>query len=148
MTFERSHDTVEDTNVTMEDLRREFGEEVAALVAEVTDDKSLAKHERKRAQISHAAHASCKAKLVKLADKLCNLRDLLTEAPTGWTQERVRAYFGWSSEVIAGLRGTNTGLEHALDAALAGELVVGGAKVRALDPEYTIGDWEKSTPTS
>lgn len=81
----------------------------------MTDDKSLPKVERKRLQIEHAVHASPKAKLVKLADKLYNLRDLQRCTPTGWTEERKNEYFIWAKKVIDNLRGTNKPLEDALD---------------------------------
>ena len=71
------HDTIEDTETTAEELRRAFGESVTAIVLEVTDDKSLPKAERKRLQIEHAKHASPQAKLVKLADKICNMESRL-----------------------------------------------------------------------
>lgn len=109
------HDTVEDTDTTNEELVQEFGPEVAGIVAEVTDDKNLDKQERKRLQIVHAAEASPKAKLVKLADKLYNLRDLDRTTPSGWTQERVQEYFHWASQVVAGCRGNNSFLEGELD---------------------------------
>ena len=83
---------------------------------EVTDDKSLPKQERKRLQIEHTPHVSQKAKLVKLADKLYNLRDLSRVVPEGWSEERVTEYFVWASKVAAGLRGTNQRLEESLDA--------------------------------
>src|SRR2546421_10249231 len=67
------HETVEDTGTTFEELDQVFGREVGTIVREVTDDKSLPKAERKRLQIEHAASASGAAKLVKLADKICNL---------------------------------------------------------------------------
>ena len=63
------------------------------IVLEVTDDKSLPKAERKRLQIEHAAHASPKAKLVKLADKIANLRDLVAGPPADWGAERRQEYF-------------------------------------------------------
>jgi (p)ppGpp synthase/HD superfamily hydrolase len=87
----------------------------AGVVAEVTDDKSLGKDERKAQQIIHAAHASHEAKLVKLADKLYNLRDLNSGTPAGWTEQRVHEYFEWSAKVVKGLRGTNKALEDKLD---------------------------------
>jgi len=87
------HDTIEDTDTTRDELARQFGEEVAALVAEVTDDKSLPKAERKRLQVEHAATISDKAKRVKLADKICNLRDVATSPPSDWSLERRREYF-------------------------------------------------------
>jgi GTP diphosphokinase / guanosine-3',5'-bis(diphosphate) 3'-diphosphatase len=79
------HDTIEDTETTPEELERHFGRHVAAIVLEVTDDKSLEKHVRKQLQIDHAPHISREAKLVKLADKICNLRDILDSPPADWS---------------------------------------------------------------
>lgn len=87
------HDTVEDTDTTFEEIKSHFGEKVQKVVAEVTDDKTLPKLERKRLQIVHALTSSYEAKLVKLADKLYNLRDLEKETPVGWSSERVHEYF-------------------------------------------------------
>lgn len=84
------HDTVEDTDTSFDEIENEFGSKIRDIVAEVTDDKSLPKMERKRLQIEHALTASREAKLVKLADKLYNLRDLQKEIPKEWTE--VRAY--------------------------------------------------------
>ncbi|XP_013406805.1 guanosine-3',5'-bis(diphosphate) 3'-pyrophosphohydrolase MESH1 isoform X2 [Lingula anatina] len=112
------HDTVEDTNTTFEELEETFGSAVTNIVREVTDDKSLPKAERKLQQIEHAPHSSPKAKLVKLADKLYNLRDLNRCTPNGWTENRVQEYFQWSANVIKGLRGTNKKLECELDVLL------------------------------
>ncbi|XP_029985749.1 guanosine-3',5'-bis(diphosphate) 3'-pyrophosphohydrolase MESH1-like [Sphaeramia orbicularis] len=109
------HDTVEDTNTSPAELQAQFGATVAGIVQEVTDDKSLSKQERKRLQVEHAPHCSHEAKLVKLADKLYNLRDLNRCTPVGWTAERVQDYFIWASEVVKGLRGTNPALEEKLD---------------------------------
>ena len=78
-----------------------------------TDDKSLDKAERKLLQIEHAAHASPRAKLVKLADKTCNLRDIATTPPADWSDERRWEYFEWAKKVVAGVRGSNTALEAA-----------------------------------
>lgn len=69
-------------------------------------------------QIVNAAASSREAKLVKLADKLYNLRDLRREVPVGWDTERVDEYFVWAGEVIEGLRGTNPELEKKLDRVL------------------------------
>lgn len=82
---------------------------------EVTDDKSLPKQERKDLQIKHASTSSPEAKLVKLADKLYNLRDLEKSTPTGWTEKRVQEYFQWSRKVVDGLRGSNKAMEDSLD---------------------------------
>lgn len=109
------HDTVEDTNTTFTEIEREFGAEICQVVREVTDDKTLPKEERKRLQIEHAPHLSREAKLVKLADKLYNLRDLERTTPIGWTSERVKEYFKWAKAVVNGCRETNFYLEKELD---------------------------------
>lgn len=90
------HDTVEDTETSPHELIELFGRKVADIVVEVTDDKSLPKQERKRLQVEHASHISGSAKLVKLADKICNLRDISACPPSGWTAERKHDYFGWA----------------------------------------------------
>jgi GTP diphosphokinase / guanosine-3',5'-bis(diphosphate) 3'-diphosphatase len=111
------HDTIEDTETTREELEREFGAKIAQTVAEVTDDKKLVKADRKRAQVEHAAHISYEAKLVKLADKTCNLRDLIDAPPAGWSLERRQEYFDWAKEVVDQMRGTHPKLEALFDAA-------------------------------
>ncbi len=113
------HDTVEDTATTPAELREAFGERIARIVAEVTDDKALPKAERKRLQVEHAASISREAKLVKLADKICNLRDVATRPPSGWDLARRREYFDWAKSVVDRLRGAHAGLEAAFDAAYA-----------------------------
>jgi guanosine-3',5'-bis(diphosphate) 3'-pyrophosphohydrolase len=111
------HDTVEDTATTPEELERSFGPRVARIVAEVTDDKTLPKAERKRLQVEHAASISREAKLVKLADKICNLRDVAAHPPAQWSLERRREYFEWAKSVVERLRGVHPRLEAAFDAA-------------------------------
>lgn len=109
------HDTIEDTETTEDELKIRFGKSITNIVLEVTDDKSLPKAERKLAQIEHAKHASKRAKLVKLADKICNLRDILFTPPAEWTMARKREYFDWSKAVIDEVRGTNKKLERVFD---------------------------------
>lgn len=96
----------------------------SSIVAEVTDDKSLPKEERKRLQIIHAPTISFEAKLVKLSDKLYNLRDLLRITPVGWDEERVQQYFEWAKNVINGLKGTNEKIENELRLTLAKRNVI------------------------
>lgn len=109
------HDTIEDTDAKPDELRAQFGDEITGIVLEVTDDKSLPKVERKRLQIEHAAHANPKAKLVKLADKICNLRDIAANPPANWSEARKREYLEWAAKVVAGCRGTNASLEVIFD---------------------------------
>jgi GTP diphosphokinase / guanosine-3',5'-bis(diphosphate) 3'-diphosphatase len=113
------HDTVEDTETAPAELRQLFGEEVARVVMEVTDDKSLPKAQRKRLQIEHAAHISARAKLVKMADKIANLRDIATSPPKDWTLQRRREYFDWAKQVVDGLGDVSRLLRAAFDAAYA-----------------------------
>jgi len=112
------HDTIEDTDTTPEELEREFGEEVLSLVLEVTDDKSLPKQIRKQLQIEHASHKSEKAKMLKIADKLNNIQDIVKSPPSDWTLERKQEYLLWTEKVVAGLRGVSPALESQYDALL------------------------------
>jgi GTP diphosphokinase / guanosine-3',5'-bis(diphosphate) 3'-diphosphatase len=113
------HDTIEDTETTSAELQTTFGKVIASVVFEVTDDKALPKAERKRLQIVHAGIASRRARLVKLADKICNLRDITTSPPAKWNLRRKRKYFDWAKEVIDELRGTHRKLERLFDEAYA-----------------------------
>ncbi|XP_052869917.1 guanosine-3',5'-bis(diphosphate) 3'-pyrophosphohydrolase MESH1 [Anopheles cruzii] len=118
------HDTVEDTDTTFEEIESQFGSTIRSLVEEVTDDKSLPKQERKRLQIVHAGGTSYRARLVKLADKIYNLRDLQRCKPKNWTDERCREYFRWAKQVCDNLKGTNEPLERILDDIFKQENVV------------------------
>jgi guanosine-3',5'-bis(diphosphate) 3'-pyrophosphohydrolase len=109
------HDTIEDTETTSEELQAIFGHKVAAVVMEVTDDKSLEKSLRKQRQVEHAPHISKEAKLVKLADKISNLRDIIASPPADWSAERKQNYFEWAAKVVAGVRGVHPDLEAIFD---------------------------------
>jgi len=116
------HDTIEDTKTTAEELEGIFGKRITSIVLEVTDDKGLDKDVRKQKQIEHAPHISREAKLVKLADKISNLRDILSSPPADWSVERKDAYFDWATRVVSGLRGVHPGLEAVFDDLLARHL--------------------------
>lgn len=109
------HDTVEDTETTVAELAELFGAEISSIVMELTDDKSLPKTERKQLQIEHAPHLSPQAKLVKLADKISNIRDVIENPPEDWELERRIEYVEWGKKVVAGLRGVNENLENHFD---------------------------------
>jgi guanosine-3',5'-bis(diphosphate) 3'-pyrophosphohydrolase len=111
------HDTVEDTDTSADELDAQFGAAVRGIVMEVTDDKRLPKAERKRLQVEKAAGISHGAKLVKLADKICNLRDVAEAPPVSWELKRRQAYFDWAREVANRVRGTHAGLDALFDAA-------------------------------
>ena len=111
------HDTIEDTETTAAELADLFGDDVTAIVLEVSDDKSLPKAERKRLQVEHAPTISRRAKLVKLADKIANLRDIATSPPADWPLQRQQEYFDWAKAVVDGLRGIHQTLERLFDEA-------------------------------
>ncbi len=113
------HDTLEDTQTSIEELRAEFGAAVGGLVAEVSDDRTRPVEERKRLQVLHAPALSAQAKQLKVADKTCNVRDIVERPPVLWSGRRRLEYLLWSAEVVAGCRGVNARLEQAFDDALA-----------------------------
>jgi guanosine-3',5'-bis(diphosphate) 3'-pyrophosphohydrolase len=110
---------VEDTETTLEEIEALFGAEISRVVMEVTDDMGLSGAERKRLQVENSVHASRSAKLVKLADKICNLRDMDMHPPAGWSVEKRRAYFDWAKAVVDGIRGAHPVLEAVFDQAYA-----------------------------
>jgi guanosine-3',5'-bis(diphosphate) 3'-pyrophosphohydrolase len=112
------HDTIEDTLTTSEELEGTFGQEVRHVVEEVTDDKSLPKVQRKLLQIEHAPHLSASAKLIKLADKISNVRAIDKTPPADWSLDRRLEYLDWTEKVVAGLRGCNGLLEELYDTTL------------------------------
>ncbi len=104
------HDTIEDTRTSAQEVRALFGERVARLVLECTDDKQLDKVQRKRLQILHAADISAEAALVKLADKYDNCASLSSDPPAHWSREEIAGYLVWSYAVcrVLGDRCTNS----------------------------------------
>lgn len=94
------HDTVEDTGVSADEISGMFGEDVATIVLEVTDDKSLPKAQRKELQVQNAPHKSERARNLKVADKISNVRAILESPPAGWDAARRREYFLWADRVV------------------------------------------------
>ncbi len=121
------HDVVEDQSVRSEVLAGEFGQHVADIVMEVTDDKTLPKYERKRRQVENAGNKSHKAKLIKLADKISNLRAIASSPAADWSVGRRLEYIEWAKKVVVGLRGTSSWLERQFDEAVE-------RAVQSLDP--------------
>jgi guanosine-3',5'-bis(diphosphate) 3'-pyrophosphohydrolase len=109
------HDTIEDTEATEGELKEIFGERITAIVIDVTDDKSLPYDDRKESQVRHAPNSLPEAKLVKLADKICNLRNILSAPPVEWSEDRKDKYFKWAELVVQGIRGAHPGLERIFD---------------------------------
>merc|ERR1719189_2606518 len=136
------HDTVEDTDTSLDEIEEHFGKIVRDVVNEVTDQKDLPSKERKRLQVINAPKKSPRAKLVKLADKLYNLRDLHQSPPADWAEERIQQYFVWSSYVLHGVKGTNEALEEQIDK------VLGARGVKMSPPPENYQGYDKSGETN
>ena len=113
------HDTVEDTETSLREIEEIFGSRVRRLVEEVTDDGSLPRKTRKQLQVEHAPGLSSAAKQLKIADKICNVRDIAESPPADWSRQRKTEYLEWTEQVVAGCRGVNPKLDAIYDAALA-----------------------------
>ena len=112
------HDVLEDTDATEEEIIEKFGTEVAGIVKEVSDDKSLDKLKRKELQILHAATLSRGARIIKLADKISNVKDIGSHPPFDWDMSRKINYLDWAERVVVIIRGTNQPLEDLFDQTL------------------------------
>ena len=109
------HDTIEDTATTREELAEKFNERVADLVAEVTDDMRLPKSERRRLQIVESPGKSSSAKLIKIADKISNIRARIHHDPSPEERADLTDYVDWAEQVVAGCRGVNAALDQMFD---------------------------------
>jgi (p)ppGpp synthase/HD superfamily hydrolase len=126
------HDAVEDQEVSIPMIAREFGKEVGLIVSELTDDKTLPKADRKRSQVESAPNKSRAAKLIKLADKTSNLRTIASSPAAGWSVKRRLEYIEWAKNVVVGLRGTSAWLEQQFDDAVERAIL-------SLNPQSTKG---------
>ncbi|MFO1036500.1 MAG: HD domain-containing protein [Geminicoccaceae bacterium] len=143
------HDVVEDTRYGIGDVAERFGEAVAGLVAECSDDMSLPKEERKRRRIEKAGSRSPHAKLIKTADLISNLRAMAESPPAGWPPEWRLGYLGTARAVHAAMGGTVPLLDGLFEReaarveeiirADAADLIHGNAKTRAPAPEPAAG---------
>jgi (p)ppGpp synthase/HD superfamily hydrolase len=105
------HDVIEDTETGPDEISGRFGDEVLSLVLQVTDDKRLPKSERKELQVLHAPHLDLGAKLIKIADKISNVRDVTWSPPPDWPIKRRLEYLDWADRVVNGLGTCNRELE-------------------------------------
>ncbi len=101
------HDSIEDTNTSREEIASHFGNDVLSLVLECSDDKSFDYHERKKLQITNASSKSKNAKMISIADKVCNVQSIINDPPANWSLNRRLAYVKWAIEVMDGLFGHN-----------------------------------------
>lgn len=116
------HDVVEDTargekeiNLLSDNIKEQFGNQVLNLIIEVSDDKSLPYQERKRLQVENTPYLSNNAKKIKIADKICNIKDMINDPPIDWPTERKVKYLEWAEKVIEGARGVNQSMETYFD---------------------------------
>ena len=105
------HDTLEDTKTKPEEIEKEFGPEVLLIIQEVTDNKMFPSPLRKKLQVKNAHKKSISAKKIKIADKICNIRDIITIPPKYWTTKRKLEYVEWTEKVVNEVRGVNQNLE-------------------------------------
>lgn len=103
------HDVIEDTDAKKEDIQKKFGKKVLDIVLEVTDDMRLPSSERKALQIKHAKDLSYEARCIKIADKTCNIRDILFTR-IKWSRKRKIKYIQWAIHVVNQIRDTHSGL--------------------------------------
>jgi len=113
------HDTIEDTQTTRAELAEKFGNDIAALVPELTDQPGITWQQRKRQEIDHAPHLSDRAKMIKLVDKMCNVADTISNPPGEWTLSRRRDYLVFADLVADGCRGVSPALEAEFDRIMA-----------------------------
>lgn len=111
------HDTLEDTDTSIEELRESFGPKITSIVIELTDDQELPRAERYAIQADKATRYSPEAKLIRLADKIANTRDASKSPPPSWSRERLLGHFNQSLSVVALIRGAHPVLEEIFDEA-------------------------------
>lgn len=127
------HDTLEDTDTTLAELEITFGSQVAHIVAECSDNKTQSKQVRKQIQIDKARTVSIKAKQVKLADKLYNLRDLQTNSPPDWDIRRIKEYFIWAGKVTRQIEDASPAITELLAQVYAGTFEKDGVVYNCVD---------------
>lgn len=120
------HDVIEDTDTSAEEIAERFGQNVANIVLELTDDISLSKEERKQQQLLTCKGLSPAAKLIRISDKICNVYDILYAPPGDWDLQRRKEYLAWANSVVSKINGTNEGLEKHFE-----ELIIEG--IRSLE---------------
>lgn len=109
------HDTVEDTDTSVEEIRQHFGDKIAMLVDFLSEKKSMPYVERKAEHSMRLAKAPIEAKRVKCADCIANLRSIYQNIQYGievWshfnsTKDNVETHYRHSIEVFEPLKGTN-----------------------------------------
>ena len=106
------HDTIEDTDTSAHELDKEFGSRVRIIVEELTDNDMLTFSQRKQMQIDNAPYLSKDATLVRIADKISNVSDVIENPPPEWNQKRCNKYVDWAEAVMNNCQKVNQDLEN------------------------------------
>ena len=106
------HDTIEDTDTSAHELDEIFGSRVRIIVEELTDNNLLTVSQRKQMQIDNAPYLSKDATLVKIADKISNVSDVIKTPPPKWNQKRCTEYVDRAEAVINNCQKVNQDLEN------------------------------------
>ncbi len=109
------HDVLEDTDTSRVELENTFGKKIASIVLEVTDNKNQPKLLRKLLQIKNAKKKSIEAKTIAVADKICNLTDIINDPPVNWNPQRKNMYTDWVEQVVKGMKGANPRLDQLVE---------------------------------
>lgn len=125
------HDTLEDTDATRAELEAIFGSKVAELVHRLTDEEGLRPLHQKFRQLRRVKSLPLQSKLVRIADKIHNVWDLMRHGIPGWSQSKTERYVAWACEMVEALRGTHAALEQRFHSEVS------------LPKGYQMGDWEE-----
>ena len=106
------HDTLEDTDTSAHELDKNFGSRVRIIVEELTDNDMLTFSQRKQMQIDNAPYLSKDATLVRIADKISNVSDVIENPPPEWNQKRCNKYVDWAEAVMNNCQKVNQDLEN------------------------------------
>jgi hypothetical protein len=109
------HDVLEDTGTGYDELAAAFGERVARIVQENSDDMTLPKAERRRARLAGIGKKSREARLVKFADVNSNLRAIAISPPAGWPNDRRFGYLESCRNLVDAGRGSSAEIERIFD---------------------------------
>ena len=109
------HDVLEDTRTGYDELAAAFGERVARIVQENSDDMTLPKPERRRVRLAGISKKSREARLVKFADIISNLRAIAVSPPAGWSNDRRLGYLDSCRNLVDAGRGSNAEIERIFD---------------------------------
>ena len=128
------HDVLEDTGTGYDELVAAFGERVARIVQENSDDMTLPKTERRRARLAGISKKSREARLVKFADIISNLRAIAFSPPAGWSDDWRLGYLNSCRNLVDAGRGSNAEIERIFDdTASAVEQAIRSESLGAID---------------